>query len=250
MRFFFFGGNGNLMKRLVRAGVWSLLPLAFSSAALATQFTVQSQTYNIDHAGEFSAFVNSDPAHQLFVFCVDYRNYVSPPQTFDANISTLPNVSNARYGTTPQGGFSFSTPVPNPTIYSDAANRYLLAAWLIKQYSFGPGQNLGNTDIGIQNAIWTLLDVDGSIHNHGDESLWLSNAKTWEAGQTATQLAAFANQVVIYTSSNVADLTGAARYTTGVQEMIGFTAAPEPSALALLGSGLMALGLLRRRKRD
>jgi hypothetical protein len=232
--------------KLISTGRWGFLWLAFSSAAFATTLTIQSQTFNIEQGGQFSAFLNNEAERQFYIYCADYRNFVAPPQAFDANLSTLPSIGNTRYGTTPAS--SFSTVVPNPTIYSNAANRYLLAGWLTTQYVFGPGQNTGNRDVGIQNAIWTLLDVDGSIHSHGDESLWLSNAETWEAGQTANQLAALASHVVVYTSSNVAGVTGSGRYTTGVQEMIGVV--PEPTTFLLLGGGLSALGLIRRRKKQ
>jgi hypothetical protein len=235
--------------KLISAGRWGLLWLTFNSAAFASTLTIQSQTFNIEQGGQFAAFLNGDEDNQFYIYCVDYRNFVAPPQTFDANISTVPNVGNTRYGTTASG--SFSTAVTAPIGYSNAANRYLLAGWLTTQYIFGPGQNLGSRDIGIQNAIWTLLDVDGSIHSHGDESQWLSSAETWESHQTTNQLAAFASHVVIFTSENVAQAYGAGRYTTGVQEMIGVTnAVPEPMTFFLLGGGLSALGVIRRRKKQ
>lgn len=153
----------------------------------------------------------------------------------------------------PQASFSYQT-APNAMSLGNAMNRYLLAGWLTTQYDFTPGAGSGARDLGIQNAIWNLLDTNNVNNTDGAVGTWLNNATVWEAGQTAAALTAFASQVRIYTSTNVSpnsDLNNnhtGNRYTVGKQEMINVV--PEPGVMMLVGSGLVTLGLLRRRKKQ
>src|SRR5258708_15053212 len=146
------------MTRFIRSSVFGLLWLAVGATAFASSLTIQDQNFNVNSGGRLDAYF-SNPQSLFEVFCVDYRNYVSPPETYDATITNgLSNLSAARYGTTNQTDFQFQTvPVVQPDAgqsLGDAVNRYLLAACLTTQYDFGPGANTGNQDLGIQTAIW------------------------------------------------------------------------------------------------
>jgi hypothetical protein len=77
-------------------------------------------------------------------------------------------------------------------------------------------------------------------------STWISNAETWESGLSSQAKANFESSVRIFTSSDVSGTSIPDRYTTGKQEFI--TVTPEPMALMLVGTGLVAVGILRRRK--
>lgn len=239
------------MTRLHKAALSGLLWLAFSAIASATSITVAEQNFNVNGGGAFSAYLNGNSGQTFEVYCVDYRNTISPPDTFDVNIDRLSTgIGDTRYGTTPESGFSFQI-APVGMTYGDAVNRYLLAAWLTTQYDMNAGANTGDRDLGIQSAIWNILDTNNSNYVTGDVVTWENNAVLWEQTQTQAQLLAFMAGVTIYTSVDVAgnhDLNNNDtnnRYSIGPQEIIATT--PEPGMLVLVGGGLAFLGLLRRR---
>jgi hypothetical protein len=136
-----------------------------------------------------------------------------------------------------------------------------MAAWLITQYSFPTNTDAqAATDDEIQNAIWTILDATNAVHAGCPDSTITSaacaagisaeigNATTWINAQIAAgTLGAFENTVVIYSDASIASQSNPARYSGTTQEMIGFTATPEPATLAMLGAGLVAIGLFRKR---
>ncbi len=240
------------MARLARSSVFGLLWLALGATGFATSLTIQDQNFPVENGGGGSQAFTVNPNNLFEIFCADYLNFVGPvPDSYDANISTLPNIANTRYGTTLQASFLFQA-VPNGQPQAgqslgDAVNRYLLAGWLTTQYDFTLNANTGNKDIGIQNAIWDLLNVKGGSPQTGDVNIWLNNAVAWEMGQTMPQLNAFAANVRVYTSIDVAGISGDARYTTGKQEFVSVV--PEPAAFLLMGGGLLGIGIIARRRR-
>lgn len=248
------------MKWFSKAAVGGLLWLTFS-AAFGSTLNITALTENVDDGGQFLANLGN-PAQSFYVYCVDYRNGESTPAT--VNLST-PNMSvspydglaDTRYGTTPTANFAFDNGNPSSGAYTlSAVDRYVQAAWLTTQFNFTSG--VTTSDDQIQNAIWTLLSTNGtSQFPFGDVAgvgTWITQAVNWETNAAAMKtLAAFESTVVIYTSTDVApnlDLNNADpgnRYVVGTQEMIGTTSTPEPATLAMMGAGLLTLGLLRKR---
>ena len=237
------------MKWFSKVAVGGLLWLSFG-AAFGDTLYITGLTENVLEGGQFSAYLN-DPSHQLIVYCVDYRNDAGSPDT--VNISTplsLADIAATRYGTTPTASFSFYT--CNAAL--SALDRYILAGWLTTQYNFNSGVTLADEQI--QNAIWTLLTTNGdSQFPYWDQlgtGTWITQAENWEnAAAINGSLSSFASSVRIYTSTNVAgnnDLTqdAGSRYSTGMQEMIGTV--PEPETIAMMGIGLLGVGLYGRRR--
>ncbi len=247
------------MNWFSKAAVGGLLWLAFSAVSFGDTLFDIGNIQNVNEGGQFSAYLNT-PLNQLIIYCVDYRNDTGSPDV--VNISTpdsLADIANTRYGTTPTAGFSFYTSGPA----LNALDRYVLAGWLTTQFDFGSGVTL--SDEQIQNAIWTLLSTNGTgdfpSGNVAGVGTWITQAETWETGAAlAGTLAQFESTIRIYTTVTVAgdnDLTQAAgsRYAIGMQEMIGTEGGggntqslPEPQTIAMMGAGLLALGLIRMRR--
>jgi hypothetical protein len=256
-----------------------LLWLSFSAVAFgSTLFTITGHPNNFDNGGgQFTAYVGPTDTQNLLVYCVDDLNDIGVPSTNVDNITDLANMpaynvttnNFTRYGETAGGSF---TPVimvdnaPPAVTMTDASaqQRYAMAAWLTTQYVFpisGASSAQLATDDEIQNAIWSMLDATSAVYNNcpgtsitnatcgAGVSAQITNAQNWINGQIgAGTLTAFENTVVIYSDANIASQSDPSRYTGSTQEMIGFTTAtPEPATLAMLGAGLVAIGLFRKR---
>jgi PEP-CTERM motif len=241
------------MKLFSKAAVGGLLWLTCTVAFADTLFFT-GQPENVDQGGQFTAFLASNPSQTLLTYCVDDLNEVSittPPAGYSVNLVDLANNSqvftDTRYGQTPAASFSTNL-VTVPSVIGTAQDRYAMAAWLITQYSFNSGNAAANNSE-IQNAIWTLLNATAAPLPDSDGiGTYVMQAESWIVGEMATnKLTAFENTVVIYSPTAVVGVADPARYTVGNQEMIGFTSAPEPATLAMLGAGLLFIGLLGKR---
>ncbi len=238
------------MQRLLRTATMGLFALAFAAIGFATPLTVSSHPFSVDSGGRFVGYLNNNSSALIDLYCIDFINSVgAQPVTYDANVSTMADLSKTRYGTTAQGSFLNQT-APNAISLGDAANRYLLVGWLISQYDLSSGANTGSKDIGIQNAIWDILNVTGPQQVDGAYSTWINNAVNWKAGASSQQIATLSSEIRIYTSSDVASLGLPGRYSTGRQEFMNLVPEPGSIALASIGLSLIGAGALRRRRKQ
>lgn len=250
------------MKWFSKAAVSGLLWLSFSAFAFGDTIYFTGQTENVENGGQFTADLASNPTQAFPTYCIDDLNDISitnPATGYPVNIVNLSNAASVymytRYGQTAANTASInaSFPVafsPNtvtvPASIGTAQDRYAMAAWLITQYNFSGG--VTTADDQIQNAIWTLLDATGATYtSNGGVGTYITQAETWINGLNSTQLAAFESTVVVYSPTLVVGVSDPARYTTGWQEQIGFTGTPEPATLAMLGAGLVTIGLFRKK---
>jgi hypothetical protein len=252
------------MKKAVSATIWGLLWLTFEVAASASTLNIENHNLDVNYGGAFLADLNGMSANSFNVFCVDYRNDVNVPDSYPVAIDT-PSVTLAdtRYGTTT--GFYWNSLVagaPSTTgmQFGNAYDRYVMAGWLTTQYDFSPGADTGALDVGIQNAIWTLLDVDGVSFTTGNVDAELAAAVNFMT-MNPVAFAQLGTQVEIFTSNYTTPGNGdigadtdlnlndaGNRYSIGKQEMITVIATPEPAVFVLVGCGLVLIGVVFRRR--
>ena len=252
------------MRKAVSAAIWGLLWLALEVGASASDLNIENHNLNVNYGGAFLADLNGMAADSFNVFCVDYRNDVNVPDSYPVAIATASvSLAGTRYGTTT--GFYWNSlvggaPSTTGTQFGNAYDRYVMAGWLTTQFDFSPGANTGALDVGIQNAIWTLLDVDGASFTTGNVGAELAAAINFMTMNPAA-FAQFATHVEILTSNYTTPANGdvgagtdlnlndaGSRYSIGRQEMITVLAAPEPAVFLLVGCGLVLIGVIFRRR--
>jgi len=246
------------MKWFYKAAVGGLLWLTFSAtAAFGSTLFITGFTENVSDGGQFLANLGN-PAQSFYIYCVDFQNEETSPE--QVNIST-PNTStpdvasnfdglaNTRYGAVPTSAFTYDGTGPGAL---NSAQRYVMAAWLTTQYSF-TGGTVTTADDEIQNAIWTLLNTTGSTSGfpYGDAlgtGTYLTQAYNFVTTTPNAALLQFESQIKIFTSTNTVTYNGSDwNPVSGNQEMITVNSTPEPATLAMMGAGLLALGLIRKR---
>jgi hypothetical protein len=142
---------------------------------------------------------------------VDFDHHVTIGESWDGTVSNMAgDLSNTRLGAS---GFDI----------------YREQAWLYSQFLAGNGPS---GDINF--AIWALTSA-----NAESSAGWTAGAQDWLNLANSTDLANFST--LNYNIITPADLTP-----NGPQEYV--VATPEPAGLVLLGSGLLGLGGLARRK--
>jgi hypothetical protein len=242
------------MKWISKVAVGGLLWLTFSAAAFGSTLYITAFTENVDDGGQFLANLGNS-AQSFYVYCVDFQNgettpsqvNISTPNTSTPDVaSNFDGLADTRYGAVPTSLFTYAG---TGSTAINSAERYVLAGWLTTQYNFSSG--VTTADDQIQNAIWTLLNTTGSTSGFpfGDAAgtgTYLTQAINFFNTTPTAQLLQFESEIRVFTSTNVVTYNGREwSPISGTQEMI--TVTPEPATLAMMGAGLLALGLFRKR---
>ncbi|MGA2605839.1 MAG: PEP-CTERM sorting domain-containing protein [Terriglobia bacterium] len=158
------------------------------------------------------------------LFCDDINNEVTWGQTWTANVTSLASgvFTNTRYG---NGSINPNLGGTNPQVL------YEEAAWLVTQFASNSSDY-----VTLQHALWDLMTPGAEPTNFTNGDVDGISVATWL--QDANNHYGSINPADFEIVTNIGPLA----YTGQVQEFIVQT--PEPSSLALLVTGMLALMLL------
>jgi hypothetical protein len=165
---------------------------------------------------------------QQTAYCIDFFHAVNPPNDWTANVAVVTgNLSTTRLGSA-----------------VGAIDQYEKAAYLTTQFEGATNQQT----VDIQHAIWRLFAPDAAFTGSGNGYVVNAGSDFYLALANSNYLTSginFSNYVVI-TDVNVLNPNYPDQQT--VQEYLGTV--PEPTSLALFGTGLIGLvPLVRWRKK-
>jgi hypothetical protein len=218
--------------------------------------------------------VNGGAAQSITLFCDDFHDEITPGQSYAVNVTaanglTTNSIVNAganSMANTRDGSANLAAGMPaGTTLYEEMA-------WLATQM-MATGQTINNEET-IQEAIWEMTDAPGNAASptgaptgtgaYQSYQNWMWDAEeavtghcigTGCSGTAGSYLTPnYSNWLIVTATGNAGQEIG----TGGVQELLAYTGVttttnmsgvtPEPASFILIGSGLIAVATLGRRR--
>ncbi len=224
----------------------SAAPLPQSVLGTDKAVVISNENLKVLSGGGFGGTLES---LDTYFWCVDWENYIAgPPDTYNANVVALgawtaTEESQVRKGTNTSWAL-------NPPALS-ALQRYQVAAYLLTQMSTFQTMTKQTTnptkatDEDLQRSIWKILNL-GLPSNASPAVVNMAPLNAAIAYVQSHPDYGFGSWAVVSGISSGGRLAGTKKQTFLVQ--IEATQVPEPGTYALMGLGLGALALLRKRK--
>jgi hypothetical protein len=172
-------------------------------------------------------------AGSVSMVCDDFNDEIYMYETWQANVYTLAQVLS---GTPGDGQMNVSS----GSLATTRSQAYIDAAYLYQQLVL-PANNDQTDAVNLNHTIWALFAGDTGYNSDAGVQYWFTQAQTYAAAAYAS---GSLNNVDFYTP-----VAGTQPSGDGTpQEFIG-TSVPEPTSLALLGVGLIGLGVISRKRR-
>ena len=164
------------------------------------------------------------------LMCLNFNRDITIGESWTVNVDTIAQAANGN---------------------STLLNNYEEDAWLYSQITPGTSQSQQNL---VQFAVWDMLDPSGVAVP--SNPYWTANSTAIQSlinqasGAIGSEDASFFDQFTIYVPDHPDSYyTSANGYPYGTpQTFIGAAPTPEPGSLALLGTGLLGMGGVVRRK--